>query len=440
MKPHQADPVRPEHFISSEGLRAGGSAGGEVGQEAVEEIECGVCAEEEDAVEEVRAPQIARKPDTPTKAQIEAHFPLHAEYRSWCEFCVAGKGISRHHKRGDPEEEATGVTVSVDYCFWTPEESDEGMEAILVGYDSLKSGLWTMAVDAKGPTPAAVGWLTSKIEDSGYNGVDITRKSDQEESIKALKKAVSIKRASSTAMIESPVRVSKSNGQIERAVRTFQSQFRTLRLQLEHRLKIKVPKGSALTGWLINFTSDVLNRHKVHPNGKTNFEMVTGHRFKQETCGFAEKIHFNINTDKNRRNKMETDWGIGYYLGSTNRTMEHLIATEHGIVKCETIRRMPDNVAYDPACLEMIKIGYREYICDGATSYVPMTRPSDPIPRNPDDSAPAVIPRRTRISPQDLKKFGYTVGCQGCEAVELGHSQRRNHSENCRDRIEKAMQ
>ena len=47
--------------------------------------------------------------------------------------------------------------------------------------------------------------------------------SDQEESIKALKKAASIKRKSATAMIESPVRVSNANGNIERAIRTFQS-------------------------------------------------------------------------------------------------------------------------------------------------------------------------------------------------------------------------
>ena len=408
-------------------------------EEANVEAICERCEPDEEATE-ARAPKIARRPEAPTKADIDAHFPWHAEFRSWCKYCVEGKAISRHHVAGDPKEEALGVTVSVDYCFMTPEESEEGMDAILVGYDSEKLGLWAMSVDAKGPTPAAVGWLSGKIEDAGYNGVGITIKSDQEESIKALKKAVSIKRQSGTAMIESPVRVSKSNGKIERAIRTFQSQFRTLRLQLEDRLKSKLPKGSPLMSWLVSFTSDVLNRCKVHPNGRTNYEMTTGHRYKQATCGFAEKVHFKISTDKNRRNKMETDWGIGYYLGSSSRTTEHLIGTEHGIVKVDTFRRMPDDVAYDAACLDTVKIGYREYVCEGATSTMPMIRPSDPLPRNANPSAPVVIPRRTRLMPQDLKKYGYTVGCQGCESVELGHEQRRNHSEVCRRRIEEAME
>ena len=88
MKPHHADPVRPQNFISSGGMRENGSAREEVDDEALEQaIICEECAEEEDT-EEVRAPKIARKPDTPTKAQIEAHFPLHAEYRSWCEFSL----------------------------------------------------------------------------------------------------------------------------------------------------------------------------------------------------------------------------------------------------------------------------------------------------------------------------------------------------------------
>ena len=296
-----------------------------------------------------------------------------------------------------------------------------------------------MTADAKGPTPQAVGWLSGKIEESGYNGVNITMKSDQENSIKVLKKAVSIKRHSETAMIESPVRVSKSNGQIERAVRTWQSQFRTLRVQLEDRIGCKLPKGSPMMSWLVSFTSDVIRRCKVHPNGRTKFEMVTGHRYKQVTCGFGEKVHFKINTDKNHRQMSESEWSIGYYLGSNGRTTEHIIGSEHGIIECDTFKRMQDDLAYDKACSDTVKVGHRDYICEGASSTIPLVRSSDPLPSNPDKSAPSVIPRRTRITPADLKTYGFTVVCQGCESIEMGHDQRRNHSEACRQRIDTAM-
>ena len=191
--------------------------------------------------------------------------------------------------------------------------------------------------------------------------------------------------------------------------------------------------------WLINFTSDVLCRYKVHDNGRTNYEMVTGHRFKSTTCGFGEKVHFKINTDKNDRSKMETDWSIGYYLGSNGRTLEHLIGCDQGIIKCDTFKRMPDNVAYDKACLETIKVGYRDFVLKGASSKMTVTRTSDPLPRNPSESAPTIHARRTRITPGDLREHGYTVGCPGCESIELNLGQRRGHTEECRRRIEEAM-
>ena len=50
---------------------------------------------ERDEVEEEEAaavnPRVARRPTAPTKAMVLAHELHHAEYRDWCEHCVAGK-------------------------------------------------------------------------------------------------------------------------------------------------------------------------------------------------------------------------------------------------------------------------------------------------------------------------------------------------------------
>ena len=53
--------------------------------------------------------------------------------------------------------------------------------------------------------------------------------SDGEEAMLALKMAVALKRQAETPMIESPVRESNSNGQIDRQTRCWQGQFRTLK-------------------------------------------------------------------------------------------------------------------------------------------------------------------------------------------------------------------
>jgi hypothetical protein len=81
------------------------------------------------------------------------------------------------------------------------------------------------------------------LEEIGDSGSEVTLKSDQEPAILDLKREVGIKRQRETVMIESPVRDSKSNGAVERAVKTWASQFRTLRHQLEARLGTKIRKG-----------------------------------------------------------------------------------------------------------------------------------------------------------------------------------------------------
>ena len=61
----------------------------------------------------------------------------------------------------------------------TPEDSEDDMHAILVAYDQSKLGLWTLAVERKGPDESVVKWLTEKMEECGYTGARLTSKSDQ---------------------------------------------------------------------------------------------------------------------------------------------------------------------------------------------------------------------------------------------------------------------
>ena len=94
----------------------------------------------EEASEETRKPQVARRPYTPTAAEVEAHLPLHLEYRSWCPHCVAGKGISTQHRQRIGDKEELGITLSLDYCFMTADDVESDMRAILVCNDHSKKG------------------------------------------------------------------------------------------------------------------------------------------------------------------------------------------------------------------------------------------------------------------------------------------------------------
>ena len=234
----------------------------EASQEGREEA--GGDAVEDDEMYGEGVQRSTRRPDMPTKAEIRAHFPLHVHYRSWCPDCRAGKSLGRQHRRRDKSLEGLGVVISIDYAFRLPEETEEGVAPILIAFDHNSGAIWTLEVDKKGvESGIGVDWLTSRLDMAGYAGVKITIRSDQEPSIKAVKNAVAIKRAAVTAMIESPVRESKSNGRIERAVRTWRDQFRTLKHYYERRSKSKLENGSAISTWLISWAAEVLNKFKV---------------------------------------------------------------------------------------------------------------------------------------------------------------------------------
>ena len=88
-----------------------GVEGVEVGEDMLDADD----EEKEDVGE--RKPIVGRRPQEPTKAEIEEHFPNHAHYRSWCADCRSGRSISRHHKKRQEDDKPLGRTIRLDYTF-----------------------------------------------------------------------------------------------------------------------------------------------------------------------------------------------------------------------------------------------------------------------------------------------------------------------------------
>ena len=145
----------------------------------------------------------------PTQAEIDDHYPLHLNYRSWCPHCRAGKMRLNPHMREKSDGESLGITVHADYAFMGPSETEEDMQPCLIIYDESKNAFWVIAVKTKAVTQPLVRYFKELLDKSGYEGEKVTLKSDQEASIVALKRAVAAARSGETAPIESPVRSSK---------------------------------------------------------------------------------------------------------------------------------------------------------------------------------------------------------------------------------------
>ena len=54
----------------------------------------------------------------PTVKEHQEHMTTHRPYRSWCKFCVMGRGVNAQHRRSDAQEDLERVPhVSMDCGF-----------------------------------------------------------------------------------------------------------------------------------------------------------------------------------------------------------------------------------------------------------------------------------------------------------------------------------
>ena len=66
----------------------------------------------------------------PTVEETQEHLRTHLPYRSWCQHCVSGRGVSTQYRGRSPGEDSVEVAaVAVDCCFL---RSTPGEESILV--------------------------------------------------------------------------------------------------------------------------------------------------------------------------------------------------------------------------------------------------------------------------------------------------------------------
>ena len=113
--------------------------------------------------------------------------------------------------------------------------------------------------------------------------------------------------------------------------------------------------------------------------------------------------------------------------------------------KCSTTKTRPIENAYDPNCIDYITTSYDDYILKGAKSegaklrFAPNATPIAATPilaRGGSDWAP----RRMYLLPSDVVRLGYTIGCPKCVRMQNKLGARRGHNNNCRDRMEKALE
>ena len=108
-----------------------------------------------------------RDPEQPTVKEHQEHMTTHRPYRSWCKFCVMGRG------RSDTQEDLEGVPhVSMDYGFLGERESEEEVSPVLVVRERRHKMTWAMLVPRRGTEFPLIAKRAARFTDQlGHNTV-----------------------------------------------------------------------------------------------------------------------------------------------------------------------------------------------------------------------------------------------------------------------------
>ena len=136
---------------------------------------------QEDIDEELGASLRCRKLQmAPTKTERAAHALCHIPYRSWCEVCVAGRGISTQHRVRRLHEEREVPQICMDYCFLRNSIGEESI-TVIVGKDKHSRGVFAHVVPQKG---GDVDWVQVVRDVKKFGHYDrIIIKTDQESAL-----------------------------------------------------------------------------------------------------------------------------------------------------------------------------------------------------------------------------------------------------------------
>ena len=168
-------------------------------------------------------------------------------------------------------------TTEGDGVVENPDRVEEESQTVLVMQESETRSIWSYAVERKGASEEwVIHQICEDIETVGLKEDRIIIKDDQEPAIIDVAKQIALNRGGrfGTALDNSRVGDSDSNGTIERAIQDVEGQCRTMRSALEEKLKTKITLKHTVTPWLIRHAGYLITRCRIRPSGRTALQMM----------------------------------------------------------------------------------------------------------------------------------------------------------------------
>ena len=201
---------------------------------------------------------------------------------------------------------------------------------------------------------------------------------------------------------------------------------------------VKPSVTSDLVPWCIRYVAQLIMLTHVGDDGFTPYRRVTGRKkFPRDLVPWGAKVAFAIGGAKTKASLDK--WDEGIFVGFHQATWEYVVLTPDGAVLTRDVKRLSDVDERDSQLFLAVRgLPWQKELPQYRLDLrMPVVSTPGALPPVPEGDRPKTHKVHIRAG-VELKKFGYTDGCYGCAAARAG-KRAQAHSEQCRERIEKAM-
>ena len=115
-----------------------------------------------------------------------------------------------------------------------------------------------------------------------------------------------------------------------------------MKLSTQARYKREILGNHDAIPWLIRHSAEFFTRYQVDADGRTGWRKMRGKEYRREIFQFGESVMF-LKPKTLGKEKMESRWETGIWLGVRDESGEHLMGTPKGVIKVRTIRLISDD-------------------------------------------------------------------------------------------------
>ena len=143
---------------------------------------------------------------------------------------------------------------------------------------------------------------------------------------------------------------SQSNGAVEKAGKTTREFVRVIKEHIEDYAKMQLECDDAVVVWIVRWAAMMCSRYLVGKDGLSAYERRRGRKCRIPVVAFGEKVWYKeLRAGKERKNKFESEWQEGLWLGHSRESNETIVGTKEGVIRAYAIKRMAEGADGTPS-------------------------------------------------------------------------------------------